>query len=125
MRSSVRALDQQHRPSRYHARLQSPANDEFCPDRAMTRGEMAAMLARAFAVPASDEDYFLDDDGNRFEDVINRSPEQGSRSAAILRERPLLRERTSSPGRRWPHSSRARWASLPTALHPGPIRSSR
>ena len=54
-----------------------PVNDEFCPDRAMTRGEMAAMLARAFAVPASAEDYFLDDDGNRFEDVINRIARAG------------------------------------------------
>ena len=35
------------------------------------------MLARAFAVPASDEDYFLDDDGNRFEDVINRIARAG------------------------------------------------
>lgn len=49
-----------------------PVNDEFCPDRRMTRGEMAAMLARAFEVPASPADYFLDDDGDRFEDVINR-----------------------------------------------------
>ena len=70
-----------------------PANDEFCPDRAMTRGEMAAML-RGHSPSRLPEDYFLDDDGNRFEDVINRSPEQGSRSAAILRERPLLPERT-------------------------------
>ncbi len=49
-----------------------PVNDEFCPDRQMTRGEMAAMLARAFDLPASPVDYFLDDDGDRFEDVINR-----------------------------------------------------
>jgi N-acetylmuramoyl-L-alanine amidase len=54
-----------------------PVNDEFCPDRAMTRGEMAAMLARAFAVPASAENYFLDDDGNRYEDVINRIARAG------------------------------------------------
>jgi len=49
-----------------------PVNDRFCPDRSMTRGEMAAMLARAFALPASPEDYFLDDNGNIFESAINR-----------------------------------------------------
>jgi N-acetylmuramoyl-L-alanine amidase len=54
-----------------------PLNDEFCPERAMTRGEMAAMLARAFSLPASPEDHFIDDDGHRFEDVINRIGQAG------------------------------------------------
>jgi len=54
-----------------------PMNDQFCPDRAMTRGEMAAMLARAFALPASPVDHFLDDDGHRFEDVIKRIARAG------------------------------------------------
>jgi len=49
-----------------------PANDRFCPDREMTRGEMAAMLARAFDHPASSEDHFVDDDGHLFQDAINR-----------------------------------------------------
>jgi len=49
-----------------------PANDRFCPDREMTRGEMAAMLARAFHYPAAGGDRFTDDTGNLFEDAINR-----------------------------------------------------
>jgi hypothetical protein len=49
-----------------------PTNNRFCPDRVMTRGEMAAMLARAFPYPASDVDHFSDDDGRLFENAINR-----------------------------------------------------
>ena len=49
-----------------------PANDRFCPDREMTRGEMAAMLTRAFNYPASTMDGFTDDAGHIFEEAINR-----------------------------------------------------
>jgi hypothetical protein len=49
-----------------------PLNDRFCPDRGMTRGEMAAMLARAFEYPPALEDHFLDDEGSVFEEAINR-----------------------------------------------------
>ncbi len=49
-----------------------PANQRFCPDRAMTRGEMAAMLARAFGYPPSIVDRFDDDEGSVFEDAIDR-----------------------------------------------------
>lgn len=49
-----------------------PDNDRFCPDRAMTRGEMAAMLARAFGYPPSGDDRFVDDDGHIFEASIQR-----------------------------------------------------
>jgi hypothetical protein len=49
-----------------------PANDLFCPDRIMTRGEMAAMLARAFDYPPSASTPFVDDEGHLFEDAINR-----------------------------------------------------
>jgi hypothetical protein len=48
-----------------------PENDRFCPDREMTRGEMAAMLVRAFDYPGTDHDQFVDDNGTTFEDVIN------------------------------------------------------
>ena len=47
-----------------------PGNTAFCPDSEMTRGEMAAMLARAFDYPSWDEDRFTDDDGHLFEDAI-------------------------------------------------------
>ena len=49
-----------------------PANNRFCPDRAMTRGEMAAMLVRAFHYPASSQNRFVDDNGHIFESAINR-----------------------------------------------------
>jgi hypothetical protein len=49
-----------------------PSNDRFCPDREMTRGEMAAMLARAFDYPAVDGNRFVDDDSSVFEDAIDR-----------------------------------------------------
>ena len=49
-----------------------PANDSFCPDREMTRGAMAAMLARAFHYPESDVDRFDDDDGHVFEAAIQK-----------------------------------------------------
>ena len=39
----------------------------FCPDRPVTRGEMAAFLNRAFDLPASTEDPFADDDNSYFE----------------------------------------------------------
>jgi hypothetical protein len=49
-----------------------PANNRFCPDREMTRGEMAAMLARAFDYPVSNQDRFVDDNGHIFEAAIQR-----------------------------------------------------
>jgi hypothetical protein len=48
-----------------------PAKTMFCPDRAMTRGEMAAFMARAFDLPPSSTDWFVDDDGTIFEAAIN------------------------------------------------------
>jgi hypothetical protein len=49
-----------------------PTNDRFCPDREVTRGEMAAMLARAFDYPSSSVDRFIDDSDTVFEEAINR-----------------------------------------------------
>ena len=49
-----------------------PANNHFCPNRDMTRGEMAAMLSRAFAYPPSNINRFSDDDGHLFEDDIQK-----------------------------------------------------
>ncbi len=49
-----------------------PENDRFCPRRDMTRGAMAAMLARAFGYPPSALNRFVDDDGHLFESDIQR-----------------------------------------------------
>jgi hypothetical protein len=49
-----------------------PAHDRFCPDRAMTRGEMAVMLTRAFGYPPSAQNRFVDDERHLFERAIDR-----------------------------------------------------
>ena len=47
------------------------ADDRFCPNRVVTRGEMASFLAAAFDVPPSSVDHFGDDDSSIHEDDIN------------------------------------------------------
>ncbi|MGI9642623.1 MAG: hypothetical protein ACR2N9_07550, partial [Acidimicrobiia bacterium] len=49
----------------------------YCPESLMTRGQMAAMLARAFNYPASGVDRFADDDGHVFEADIQAIAAQG------------------------------------------------
>ncbi len=44
-----------------------PANDRFCPDDLVTRGQMAAFLVRALDLPSVAGDRFIDDDGSVFE----------------------------------------------------------
>jgi hypothetical protein len=48
-----------------------PANDRYCPDGKITRGQMAAFLRRAFDYPGVSTDYFADDTGSIFEADIN------------------------------------------------------
>jgi len=48
-----------------------PENDMFCPDRTLTRGEMAVFLVRVLGLELGAPDYFLDDDGSSFEAEIN------------------------------------------------------
>jgi len=49
-----------------------PANDRYCPDQPVTRGQMAAFLVRAFGLAAGPTDLFVDDDGSVFEADIDR-----------------------------------------------------
>ena len=49
-----------------------PANDKFCPDATVTRGQMAAFLARALQLPDVDGDSFADDDTSPFEADIEK-----------------------------------------------------
>ena len=49
-----------------------PVNDRYCPDRSITRGQMAAFLNRALDLPSTTRDWFSDDDASIFEDDINR-----------------------------------------------------
>ncbi len=48
-----------------------PQNDRFCPSRAVTRGEMAAFLVRAYGYTADSQDLFDDDDDSVFEADID------------------------------------------------------
>lgn len=49
-----------------------PLNTRYCPDRTVTRGQMAAFLARALDLPAAASDSFVDDDTSIFEADIER-----------------------------------------------------
>jgi PKD repeat protein len=49
-----------------------PGNDRFCPQDVVTRGQMAAFLARALSLPPTAEDFFDDDDGSVFEAAIDK-----------------------------------------------------
>ena len=50
---------------------QTGPRPRFCPDSALTRGEMAAFLVRAFNLPASNHNYFSDDDNKWYRNVTN------------------------------------------------------
>lgn len=54
-----------------------PFNDRFCPDRVLTRAEMATMVSRALTIPATATDHFNDDNGHVLEGAINRIAEAG------------------------------------------------
>lgn len=55
-----------------------PINDRFCPDRNLTRGEMAALLVRAFELPpATVVDRFTDDDVSEFQAEIDALAQSG------------------------------------------------
>ncbi len=49
----------------------APENDRFCPERTVTRGEMAAFMVRGFGLPPSTVDAFTDDSDSVFEADIN------------------------------------------------------
>jgi hypothetical protein len=50
-----------------------PANDMFCPNKAVTRGQMAAFLVRALGLTDNGGgNHFTDDNGSVFEDVIDK-----------------------------------------------------
>jgi len=50
-----------------------PANTDYCPDESVTRGQMAALLVRAFGLTDPGQgDWFTDDDSSIFETDIDR-----------------------------------------------------
>ncbi len=74
-----------------------PANTEFCPDRPVTRGEMAVFMVRGFGyeVP-QDADTFTDDDYSAFEPYIEALAAAGITSGcgetAFCPEAPIKRK---------------------------------
>jgi hypothetical protein len=54
-----------------------PTNDEYCPERELTRGQIAAFLRRLLDLPSTEIDYFADDEGDIFEDDIDALTEAG------------------------------------------------
>jgi hypothetical protein len=59
--------------------------DYFCPNASVTRGQMAAFLARALGLPGTSTDYFDDDDGTLFETEINRIAAAGITTGCDVR----------------------------------------
>jgi hypothetical protein len=49
-----------------------PLNNRFCPDDAVTRGQLAAFLTRAMDLKDQADDPFIDDDGSVFEADIEK-----------------------------------------------------
>lgn len=77
-----------------------PDNTHFCPDRTVTRAEMAAFLVRALALPSTDTDFFDDDNGSLFEADINRLAAAGITSGtgpqAFSPDAPVRREQMAA-----------------------------
>lgn len=68
----------------------------YCPLQSITRGQIAAFINRALALPASDQDWFADDGGSEFEADINAIMSAGigfgCDDTNYCSDRPLLRE---------------------------------
>jgi S-layer homology domain len=73
-----------------------PLNTRFCPDNAVTRGQMAVFISRALNLPDPSGDHFDDDRGHFYESAANQlyeagitqgcSPNQYCGETAITRE---------------------------------------
>ena len=73
-----------------------PDDDRFCPDRDITRGEIAAFIRRTLSLPTVGEDYFTDDTESIFAGDINALTAVGIAFGCTETEycpdAPLLRE---------------------------------
>jgi hypothetical protein len=73
-----------------------PLNDQYCPGREISRGEMAAFLRRNLDLPAAELDYFADDAGDVFEEDINALAQAeiafGCTDTDYCPDTPLLRD---------------------------------
>jgi D-alanyl-D-alanine carboxypeptidase/S-layer homology domain len=78
-----------------------PLADRYCPDRAITRGEMAAFLVRTIGLTdTGGKDWFADDDESMFEDDINKIAAAGITSGCapdrFCPDRELTREQMAA-----------------------------
>ena len=55
-----------------HGIMDGCSATRFCPDAYLRRAQLAGALTNALDLPATDRDFFSDDDGHRYEDAINR-----------------------------------------------------
>ena len=73
-----------------------PANTNYCPQRLITRGEIAAFINRTLNLPATDVDAFADDSGTVFEGDINAVAAAGigfgCTETDFCPDQPLLRD---------------------------------
>ena len=74
--------------------------DRFCPDRYLTRGELAAFLTRGLGLPASGVDHFGDDATSVFQADINALAaagiSQGCGPGSFCPDRPVTRAEMAS-----------------------------
>ena len=82
-----------------------PVNDRFCPERSVTRGEMAALMVRSMGyVDDGGGNRFVDDDESVFESAIDKLAAAGSPRDATLRSTIASAPATRSPTDTWPPS---------------------
>ncbi len=78
-----------------------PLNTMYCPERSISKGELAAFLNRAFDFPSTSQDFYTDDTGSIFEDDINRIAAAGvvvtcGGAKLYCPAKPVLREEMAS-----------------------------
>ena len=73
------------------------ASNRYCPNRAVTRGEMATFIDRAFDLPATSTDYFVDDEV--LDPRGRRSTAWPRRTSPAAARRPLLPDGLDDPRR--------------------------
>lgn len=75
-------------------------SDHFCPNEEISRGLFAAWIDRAFNLPETTDDFFLDDNQNEYQDSINRvaaaAITKGCEVGRFCPERRLLRGQMTS-----------------------------